>query len=361
MAGSPLLIAHRGAPADLPEHTLAGYRLAIEQGADFIEPDLVVTSDGHLIARHDVLLAKAELDEDGKVVRDSDGRVALEEFTTDVADHPEFARRLAVRELDGERVGGWFAEDFTLAEIRTLRARERMPLVRPANTAFLDHGIPTFAEVLEVATEGKVGIYPELKHPTYLGERGHDVVVGFVDAIRSAGWDDPSRVFVQCFEIEPLLRLRELIPELPRIQLIGDVAGDQGSFSMPWDVTFHARAGHDLAAIYGEFAADRLADGTGYEVLTTRPGLAFVSTYATGIGPWIGSLDVLGGGVAWLSAAKHTGLQVHPYTVRPEAKYRMTRQDGSVVTYAEELALLVELGADGFFVEDMDAARAALE
>jgi len=362
MAGTPLLIAHRGAPADRPEHTLVGYRHAVAAGADFIEPDLVVTSDGVLIARHDVLLAQVVLDAGGAVERDSDGRPILAEATTNVPDHPEFADRLAVRELDGERVGGWFAEDFTLAEIRTLRARERLPDARPANLAFSDEGIPTFAEVIAVARDGGVGLYPELKHPTYLAERGHDVVALFLAEIRAEGFVDPARIFVQCFEIEPLLRLKALAPELPRIQLLGALAAGRGSFSTPWDVTAHARAGDDLVALYGEFAGGgRFGDGTPYGVLTTRVGLAYVATYATGVGPWIGSLGLLVGGAPWVAAAQHASLAIHPYTVRPEPQFRMARGDGSPVSYEEELRLLAGLGVDGFFVEDVARAKAALK
>jgi glycerophosphoryl diester phosphodiesterase len=363
MAGDPLVIAHRGASAHRPEHTLVGYRLAVEQGADFIEPDLVVTRDGILIARHDVLLAQVQLDEAGGIVRDSDGRLQFVEATTDVAAHPEYGARLTVRELDGEQAGGWFADDFTLREIRTLRARERLPAVRPDNLRWADELIPTFAEVMQLAHEGGVGIYPELKHPTYFAERGHDLAALLVAELRRGGFDNPPRVFIQCFEIEALLRMKELAPELPRIQLLGDIEGGMGSFSTPWDVTFHARRGDDLVAIYGDFAAGgRFAEGTGYDVLTTDAGLAFIATYATGIGPWIRSLDVLGGGVAWLARAKGEAmLQVHPYTVRPEDRFRMKRGDGTTVGYEEELRLLRDLGVDGFFVEDSARARAALK
>ncbi|MBX9701203.1 MAG: glycerophosphodiester phosphodiesterase, partial [Acetobacteraceae bacterium] len=152
MSRPPLLIAHRGASAERPEHTLASYALAIEQGADFIEPDLVVTRDGVLVCRHEPLLDE----------------------TTDVASRPEFAARRKTATLDGAIATGWFAEDFTLDELKRLRARERIPEIRPANTAYDgQYEIPTFAEVLAlVAAHPRVGVYPETKHPTYFQTTG---------------------------------------------------------------------------------------------------------------------------------------------------------------------------------------------
>ncbi|MGE3984658.1 MAG: glycerophosphodiester phosphodiesterase family protein, partial [Dehalococcoidia bacterium] len=149
----PLIIAHRGASAYRPEHTLASYALAIEMGADFIEPDLVATRDGELVARHENEISG----------------------TTDVASRPEFAARRTTKQIDGVTMTGWFTEDFTLAELKTLRARERLPELRPANTAFDgEFPIPTLQEIIdlvrgvELSTPGRrVGIYPETKHPTY--------------------------------------------------------------------------------------------------------------------------------------------------------------------------------------------------
>lgn len=323
-ADQPLVIAHRGASSERPEHTLAAYQLAIEQGADYLEPDLVVTRDGVLIARHDVLLAQVELDGDRPVLRD--GRPVLHEATTDVAERPEFADRLVVRDLDGDRVAGWFADDFSLAEIRTLRARERMPEVRPANTAFADQGLLTFTEVLALAAAHGVGVYPELKHPSYLASRGHDVVKLLLNHPL------PRQTFVQCFEVEPLRRLHQLRPDLPLIQLFGAFDPGHGSFAWPAD-----RASLPLPV-------------TTYADLATPAGLAFVQTYAVGIGVWIKTLG-LSDRAAWLDGVP-PGLQIHAYTVRPEAKYRAGR------TYEEELLRLRDLGVDGVFVEDVARARA---
>src|SRR4051812_37397168 len=144
-AARPLVIGHRGAPAYRPEHTLASYRLAIAMGADYIEPDLVATKDHQLVVRHENDITQ----------------------TTDVALRPEFANRKTTKVIDGVSHTGWFTEDFTLAELRTLRAIERLPDVRPANTAFNGlFQVPTFQEVIDLAKRNHVGIYPETKHPT---------------------------------------------------------------------------------------------------------------------------------------------------------------------------------------------------
>src|SRR3954463_4467304 len=150
-ATRPIVIGHRGAPAYRPEHTLASYRLAIQMGADYIEPDLVSTKDHQLVVRHENDITQ----------------------TTDVALHPEFANRKTTKVIDGVSHTGWFTEDFTLAELRTLRANERLPDVRPANTAFNGlFPIPTFQEVIDLARRDHVGIYPETKHPTYFDSIG---------------------------------------------------------------------------------------------------------------------------------------------------------------------------------------------
>jgi len=147
---APLVIAHRGASGYRPEHTLAAYELAIDQGADVIEPDLVPTKDGVLVARHENAIGD----------------------TTDVADHPEFADRKRTKTIDGEAITSWFTEDFTLAELKTLRAKERLPLLRPDNTKYDGQfEIPTLAEIIALAKRRGVGIYPETKHPTYFATR----------------------------------------------------------------------------------------------------------------------------------------------------------------------------------------------
>ena len=200
-AHRPIVIGHRGAAGYRPEHTIASYQLAIEMGADFIEPDLVSTKDHVLVARHE---------------NDITG-------TTDVADHPEFADRKTTKVVDGVSVTGWFTEDFTLAELRTLRAKERLPDVRPQNTAFdgLER-IPTFQEVIDLAKRFDVGIYPETKHPTYFRGIGLPLEEPLLATLHANGLDRPdAKVFIQSFEVGNLKRLHGET-KVPLIQLLDD-------------------------------------------------------------------------------------------------------------------------------------------
>jgi glycerophosphoryl diester phosphodiesterase len=336
----PLVIAHRGASGDRPEHTIEAYSLAIDQGADFIEPDLVPTRDGVLIARHENALAIAALADDGSLRMDG-GRPVIVEATTDVSIHPEFSSRLTVKTIDGKRIGGWFSEDFTAAEVRTLRARERMPAVRPQNAGFDDRfGIPTFQEVLALAKDRGVGVYPELKHYTWfmnesVGVDGrpvrHDTVNLLLRELSQARFGDPSRIFIQSFEIEPLRRFRAIAQAgdaaaFPLVQLVGPAD------AKPRDV-----AARDGRTTYGELLADPAAlkashadvVGPAYQALLAEPGLA-----------------------ARLHGA---GLRVHPFTLRTEPAFL---PDG--VSFADLLKLLVVQGIDGFFTDHPAAARTAL-
>jgi glycerophosphoryl diester phosphodiesterase len=208
-----VVIAHRGASGERPEHTLESYRLAIEQGADYIEPDLVMTRDGVLIARHENEIGG----------------------TTDVADHPEFASRRRTQSIEGEPVVGWFTEDFTLAEIKTLRARERLAELRPLNRRFDDEfTVPTFDEILQLATvtnarrdgRPRIGVYPETKHPahfTALGLPQEREVLRVLD--RFDYGREGSPVFIQSFDPTNLRQLRHMT-HLPLVQLIEDELGD---------------------------------------------------------------------------------------------------------------------------------------
>ncbi len=302
---SPLVIAHRGASGERPEHSIASYTLAIKQGADVIEPDLVPTKDDVLVARHENEISE----------------------TTDVAQHPEFAARRTTKTIDGQTLIGWFTEDFTLAELKTLRVKERLPQLRPGNTAYDgQETIPTFAEVIALAKANGVGIYPETKHPTYFASIGHPTDALVVKALREAGWDSADApVFLQSFEVDNLKRLAGMT----RVRLIQLMDG-QGA------------------------PADGAAPS--YAAMATPEGLREVARYAYGIGPnkamlWDGStLSAL------VANAHAAGLKVHPWTYRaenyflPERFRRGTnpRAQGDVV--AEIRAALAQ-GIDGFFTD----------
>lgn len=206
-AGNVIVIAHRGASGERPEHTLASYQRAIEQGADYIEPDLVMTGDGVLVARHEPEIGG----------------------TTDVASHPEFASRRRVQTIDGETMDGWFTEDFTLAELKTLRARERLPELRSANTAFDGRfEVPTFEEIMQLAIDtnrrrpehARIGVYPETKHPAHFQSLGLPQEAAVLDMLERFGYGNPgSPVFVQSFDPNNLKQLRGMT-RLPLVQLL---------------------------------------------------------------------------------------------------------------------------------------------
>jgi glycerophosphoryl diester phosphodiesterase len=319
----PIVIAHRGASADRPEHTLASYALAIDQGADFIEPDLVSTKDHHLVARHENEISG----------------------TTDVASHPEFATRKATKSIDGQSVTGWFTEDFTLAELKTLRARERLPQLRTANMAFDgQETIPTLDEIIALAKAGTVrtgrtiGIYPETKHPSYFRGLGLPLEPMLLAALKKAGWTHAnSPVFIQSFEAGNLKTLRsETAVRL--IQLI-----DSGTS----------------------------ADGASYDTMVTAAGLKAIATYANGIGPNRdriiprGADGTLGTPTSLVADAHAAGLQVHPWTFRPEnyflAKpFRSGDDPRGRGDAAGEIRLYLETGIDGVFSDLPAAAVAAL-
>jgi len=375
-----IVIAHRGASGFRPEHTLEAYRVAILQGADFIEPDLVPTRDGFLIARHENELSG----------------------TTDVAERPEFAGRKTVKVIDGVSVTGWFSEDFTLAEIKRLRARERIPDVRPRNTRFDGRfEVPTFDEIIDLVqamervTGRKVGIYPETKHPTYFAKEGtlldgrpihRSIGRMLIDRLCANHFTDSERIFIQSFEFESLLELRnEIMPaaglDLPLVQLYGDVTGayiqPTSNFSRPYDMVFNASHGADLRAIYGDLA-DLVEGGitptTGYGHLLSREVIEFIGrTYAGGIGLWKESflrrlpidppVDANRDGVAevrtqltgevspCLSIALEAGLLVHPYTLRAEERFLTLHPNGAPQSIIGEILQLLGLGVSGFFID----------
>ena len=371
-ATSPLLvIAHRGASGERPEHTLEAYRLAIAQGADFIEPDLVPTRDGVLVVRHENALSGS----------------------TDVAARAEFADRKARKKIDGVWIEDWFAEDFTLAEIQRLKARETRPEVRPASAAFDGRfGIPRFEEVLALAkAEGErlgrpIGVYPETKHPTYFLHEGRhldgrpiamDTSAMLVDALVASAFTDPARVHIQSFEVDNLLRLeRALLPragvELPLVLLLGDTSGGSDpaatNFGQPYDVVWFAARGDDLGARYGRLAAvvPQFGAGTHYGDLVTADALVALRAEVDGLGPWISSLvqatpappgasdprPRLGTSMApWLAEARRLGFAVHAYTVRAEAPYRFVDASGTEQSAEALIRQLADAGVSGVFAD----------
>ena len=213
-----VVIAHRGASGQRPEHTLESYRLAIEEGADYIEPDLVMTRDGVLIARHENEIGG----------------------TTDVAQHPEFTERRRTQIIDGETMTGWFTEDFTLAEIKTLRARERLPDLRPQNRAYDGRfSVPTFDEIMQLANDAnrqrasrpKIGVYPETKHPAHFARLGLAQEAAVLAVLQRFGYAaEGSPVFIQSFDPANLRELRGMT-RLPLVQLLEHELGDLGGIA----------------------------------------------------------------------------------------------------------------------------------
>ena len=308
---TPIVIAHRGASGSRPEHTLAAYELAIAQGADFIEPDLVPTKDDVLVARHENAIAE----------------------TTDVAAHPEFASRRTTKTIDGQTITGWFVEDFTLAELKTLRARERLPKLRAGNTAYDGkYEIPTLAEIIALAkrrtqeTGRTIGIYPETKHPTYFASIGHPTDDRLVAELRKAGWDSADApVFIQSFEVKNLQHLHGIT----QVRLIQLMAGEGGP-----------------------------ADGAApsYAAMLTPAGLRQIATYAYGLGPDKGQLWQGDAPTTLVADAHAAGLKVHPWTYRAEnvflpARFRRGDDPATHGDVAGEIRAAIGLGIDGFFTD----------
>jgi glycerophosphoryl diester phosphodiesterase len=314
---TPLLIAHRGASGERPEHTIASYTLAIRQGADIIEPDLVPTKDNVLVARHENDISD----------------------TTDVARHPEFADRRTTKTIDGQTLTGWFVEDFTLAELKTLRAKERLPQLRPGNAAYDgQEPIPTFAEVIALAQANHVGIYPETKHPTYFASIGHPTDALVVAGLRGAGWDRADApVFIQSFEVNNLKRLATMT----KVRLIQLMDGEGAP-------------------------ADRAVPS--YAAMTTPEGLRQVATYAYGIGPnkaMLWDRDTPAQPSALVATAHAAGLKVHPWTYRAEnyflpERFRRGADPRAHGDVAGEIRSALDQGIDGLFTDFPAIGRAAI-
>ena len=335
----PLVIGHRGTAGYLPDHTLPGYALAIKAGADYIEPDLVATKDGQLIARHEPNITA----------------------TTDVKDHPEFADRRREATIDGAVEEGWFASDFTLAEIKTLRARQPFP-ERPQQFNG-KYRIPTFDQVIALAkrysrrTGRRIGIYPETKHPTYHRALGLPLEGKLLRALNRAGWDRRGApVFIQSFEQSNLIELNKRT-KVRLVQLIdaNDVNTDGTlDYTAPYDRPYDWTVSGDpklLARTFGFFA--------------TNQGLDEVRRYADGIGPWKPYIQPTAGGSGPLLAptdlvqrAHQRGLLVHPYTFRNEQSRLAPDYKGNPIN---EYLRFYELGVDGVFSDFADTAVMARE
>lgn len=318
-AQAQLIIAHRGASGERPEHTLAAYERAIDAGADFIEPDLVVTKDLVLVARHENELSD----------------------TTDVAAHEAFADRRRAKEIDGRLINGWFAEDFTLAELRTLRAKERLPALRPANVRYDGlYQVPTLAEIValvrakEAERGHRIGLYPELKHPTFLLTQGIDSVDLLVSALKKDGLDTAEApVFIQSFDVAPLKRL----DKLTGARLVQLVAAEGG----PAD---------EAAVTYAE--------------MLTPSGLAEIARYADAVGADLRQIAGPDGAPTPLVEQAHaTGLEVHAWTLRKEnaflpAPLRSGSDPAATGNYAGAWGVLASAGVDGVFTDDPALAAA---
>lgn len=316
----PLIIAHRGASGERPEHTLASYERAIDQGADYIEPDLVLTKDGVLVGRHENEIGG----------------------TTDVADHPEFADRKTSKTIDGIEMSGWFTEDFTLAELRTLRARERLPDLRTANKRFDGlYPIPTFEEIVqlvrakEAESSRRIGLYPETKHPSYFAGLGLSHQGPLLDLLSRYGYQtEVDPVFIQSFEVGNLKAIRAT----SRLRLIQLVDAEGGPADLP---------------------------GTSYADMLTVQGLTDIAAYADGIGPSTALVIAPEGATALVGRAHDAGLQVHVWTMRMEnsflpPQYQRLDDPQGLGDFTGYVRAIAATGVDGLFSDFPGQARAAL-
>ena len=317
---TPLVFAHRGASGYRPEHTKAAYLLAIAQGADYIEPDVVASKDGVLVVRHENEISG----------------------TTDVADRPEFAARRATKEIDGQTLSGWFTEDFTLAELRTLRARERLPQLRPASASYDgQYEIVTLAEVLDLAIkEGDragrpIGVCPETKHPSYFRKIGLALEPILIAELQAAGLDrGDAPICIQSFEISNLRALND-VTDVQLVQLVWKRGGP----------------------------ADQASSGLTYASMTTAAGLTEIATYADIVSPEKSLVIARNTSGAQLSKptaligdAHAAGLRVVPYTFRKENEFLPGNYQDDL---EGEIRSFLDAGVDGLFSDFPDIAVAA--
>ncbi len=329
------VIGHRGACALRPEHTLGAYAQAIAAGADYVEPDLVISRDGVLIVRHENEISE----------------------TTDVRRHPEFAARRATKLIDGRALTGWFTEDFTLAELKTLRAIERLPQVRPQNTAYDGQfEVLAFDEFIafvaaEAARSGRlIGMAPEIKHSTYFASLGLPMEVRVVSALQAQDYARGAPVIIQSFEVANLRYLREALGRPANVRLMQLLGAPEVRPA-------------DVAATRGDLT---------YARMTSLDGLREVARYADIVAPSsrqiipLGDDGRLGVPTGLVDEAHAAALQVHAWTFRPENRYLAgdfqdegepdsRNPEGSVA----EITRYLRAGLDGFFTDDPALGRRA--
>ncbi|MFD9705030.1 glycerophosphodiester phosphodiesterase [Lentzea sp. NPDC059081] len=322
----PIVIGHRGASAYRPEHTLASYELAARMGADFIEPDLVPTKDGKLVARHENEIGG----------------------TTNVDTKPEFAGRKTTKTVDGVAITGWFTEDFTLAELKTLRAKERIPAIRPRNTLYDGRfEIPTFQEVVDLSKRlsrelhREIGIYPETKHPTYFQSIGLALEPKLVDLLNRNGLNrSGAKVYVQSFEVANLKQLTKSL-RVPIVQLVNG-SGAPYDFVVAGDKRTYA----DLVTPAGLREVRSYADGVGLtkDIIIPRDANGYLKAPTTVV-----------------KDAHKVGLVVHSWTFRNEnsflpADFRSSTDPAAYGRAFEEYDLFFKQGLDGVFADNPDTA-----
>lgn len=338
----PTVTGHRGASALRPEHTLASYQKAIDDGADIVEPDLVSTKDGVLIARHENEISG----------------------TTNVSTLAQFAARKATKTIDGIPVTGWFTEDFTLAEIKTLRAKERIPANRPANASFDGQfEVPTLQEVIDLVKQQArekdrvIGIYPETKHPTYFKSIGLALEKRLIDQLVANGYKGKNAaVFIQSFEVGNLKELRGMT-DMRLVQLIDNPKNPPVN-------------GVPRNAPYDFVAAGSTRS---YADLVTPAGLKEIAQYADAVSPYKEVIiprdtnNELGATTSFVVDAHAAGLKVHTWTLRPENPFlpvSLRAPDVASLTQrgnsAAEITAYLKAGIDGFFTDDPAVGRAAV-
>ena len=331
IVSEPVVYSHRGASGYRPEHTLAAYRLAVQEGADYIEPDLVMTRDGVLVDRHEPEIGG----------------------TTDVAAHPEFAGRRTAKVLDGKPVTGWWVQDFTLAELKTLRAKERLPKLRPDSAAYDGRfEVPTLEEVLDLRDElsaqsGRtVGVIPEIKHSSFLHAAGFDPEQALMKALTAHGLNRPdAELWVQSFELAPLVRLDNELGY--RAKLIFLVNADGSPY--------------DLVA---------KGDPRSYTDLLQAPSLKELANDIDGLGvdkrrviPVAGD-GTLGASTSLVTDAHRAGLEVVAWTFRAEnsflpVDYRTGSDPAAHGRLGDEVTRFLKTGVDGVFCDQPDICVAA--